>query len=132
MDLHPLHISVCTVQHFFIRLQVTAKFRTGLLKAQPKLAPSSLFHSFQALPPSTLNMGEAIPSDSKGVPAREHPVESSRTPSVCVILSLTNFLFWLISYHLQLQFLIHSEVCVWRYTRIYKCKKPQISKSLNL
>lgn len=60
-----------------------------------------------------------------------HPA-GSRTPSITMILFLTDFLLYLMPYHFQLQFLIHSEVCVCVYIRIYKCKKSQISKSLNL
>lgn len=49
---------------------MTAKFGTDLLKTQLKLMDSSLFQSFQALSPSTLNMEEAILFDSKELPTR--------------------------------------------------------------
>lgn len=46
---------------------MTAEFDTGLLKTQPKLMGSSLFQSFQAFFPSTLNVQEAILSDSRAI-----------------------------------------------------------------
>ncbi|KAK4817402.1 hypothetical protein QYF61_013272 [Mycteria americana] len=72
----------------------------------------------KALPPSTLNVGEAMLPDGKAVPAREGPGESSRTPSIAIILALTDCLFYLISQRFQLQFLIRSEVCPSVYSAI--------------
>lgn len=77
-----------------------------------------LFRSFEALLSSTPNTEEAKLSDSKVLPAREGPAEASRTSSIDMILFLTDFLLCLISWHFQLQFLIHSEVCVYRYRYI--------------
>lgn len=107
---------------------MTAKFGTDLLKTQLKLMDSSLFQSFQALSPSTLNMEEAILFDSEELPTRKVPVVSSRTPSIAMMQLLPDFLLYLMFYQLQQQFPTRFEVCVCVYT--YICVKNL--RSLNL